>query len=179
MNLTLFILSIIVLSVFIINRIIYLNRTKHITNMSLAYSKMETYLVENNIILNNDKLRFMTIFKNLIINPDFLDIQILLLTKIAVEKSGNLKNNSIWFNDILTNLGPDFEMHFKEFDKSADKLVKLSIYKPDFLYFLCKQIIKNTLSNGVRAFDKMRKEFKFIQDNDEVLSYTSMNLKPC
>src|SRR5690606_39132493 len=104
--------------------------------------KMEMYFVRNNIIMKRDYIEFLKIFKNFTLNPEYLDIQILMLHKIISEKRGTLKDDSVWFEKTLKSLGSDFNVIFKEFDNNTNQIIKLSYYKPDFIVFILSQIIK-------------------------------------
>jgi hypothetical protein len=176
MNGILLILSVIVFSVFVINQYIKYKRFKYVNNLGIVYDKMEMFFVRNNIIMKRDYIEFLKIFKNFTVNPEYLDIQILILQKLATEKRGTLKDDSAWFDKTLKSLGSDFEIIFKEFDENTNQIIKLSFYKPDFIGFMLRQIVKYKVSTGANSFKSFIKDLKFVQENEEAVSYSGMKL---
>mgnify|MGYP005995922567 CR=1 FL=1 len=173
MNLLLVFISIIVLSLFVISKVIGYRRLSYINKLNSIYEEMEMVFVRRNIILKNDYIEFLKVFKNLSINPRYLDIQILLLIKMKTESS-KFKDNSKWFNETLESLPKEFNSLFIEFNSYSDKIIKLSFYKPDFILFLFKLLRIQMFNRGVNSYKKLIKEFKFALRNEEVLSYTDM-----
>jgi len=173
MNLLLVLISITVLSLFIVGKIIRYRRLSYINNLNSIYEEMEMIFVRKNIILKNDYIEFLKVFKNLSINPSYLDIQILLLIKMKTESS-KFKNNSKWFNETLESLPKEFNSLFIKFNSYSDKIIKLSFYKPDFVLFLLRLIRVQIFKSGVNSYKKLLKEFRFALRNEEVLSYTDM-----
>ncbi len=176
MNLIVLIISILILIVFIINQIIKYRRFKSINNLSIIYDRMEMYFVKNNIKLNKDYIEFLKIFKNFVVNPDFLDIQVLMLAKMATEKEGILQKNTEWFNKTLTSLGDNFKIIFKEFDKNTNEIVFLSTLKPDFIFFAVRKIGKSVINNGFKAIKSFLRDYKYVQKHEEAVSYSGMKL---
>jgi len=176
MNTFLLIFSLIFLLFFIINKVVKFKRFKYVNKLQITYDKMEMHFVRNNININRNYSEFLRVFKNLSNNYEYLDIQILLLSKLASEKNGNLKKDVKWFEDTLESLGEEFKDIFIEFDKNSYELIKLSIIKPDFVMFFSKMFIKYSLHSGVNVLNKMLSDLKFIQDNDEAISYSSMRV---
>lgn len=176
MNIILLISSLVILSVFVFNQYVKYKRFKYVNNLGVIYDRMEMHFVRNNIIMKKDYIEFLKIFKNFTVNPDYLDVQVLLLYKIATEKNGSLKKDTLWFDRTLKSLGNDFEIIFKDFDKSTNKLINLSFYKPDFLAFLLSQFVKYKIYKSTNSFKKFISDLKFVQENEEVISYSGMKL---
>jgi len=176
MNLILLISSLIVLLFFLYSQYLKYKRFEHINNMCRVYGKMEMHFIENNIILKNDYIEFLKIFKNLCVNPDYLDIQVLVLTKIASEKKGSIEDSSEWFENVLKALGDEYKILFDEFDFHSKKVVKLSFFRPDFIWFLTKMVISVLIYSGFKSLFNIKKDFEYAQENDEILTYTGMNL---
>ena len=176
MNFILLILAIITLAIFLFNQHIKYRRFKYVNNLKIAYDKMEMHFIKNDIILKRDYIELMKVFKNLTVNPDYLDIQILLLHKIASEKRGKLEKDTLWFDRTLKSLGDDFLKIFTEFDKNTHQVIKISFYKPDFLVFIFKSFLKHTIYSGANSFKTLIKDLKFVQDNDEAISYSGMKM---
>lgn len=179
MNIILLILSIVILSVFVFNQYVKYKRFKHINNLGVIYDRMEMYFVRNNIIMKKDYIEFLKIFKNFTVNPDYLDVQVLMLYKIATEKNGSLKRDTLWFDRTLKSLGNDFELIFKDFDKNTNEIINLSFYKPDFIAFLLSQLVKYKIYKGTNSLKKFISDLKFVQENEEVISYSGMKLSHC
>lgn len=176
MNLALTLISVIVLLFFVINQYIKYKRFKYISNLNVIYEKMEMHFVNNDIILKRDYVELLKIFKNFTVNPEYLDIQILLLFKIASEKNGSLKKDSLWFDRTLNSLDKNFQDIFEEFDDVTNKIINVSYLKPDFIYFIFKHLIKYKINSKTNSVTKFLKELQFVKRNDEVISYSGMKL---
>lgn len=176
MNLILTVISILLIVMFGINRIINYNRFKHINKLKTAYSEMEMYFVRNSIHLKKDYIEFLKVFKNLTMNPDYLDIQILLLFVSTDNAQKKLNENKKWFDSTLESLGVDFKPLYDDFDKSTNSIIALSFLKFDFVFYLMRVIVSRGLTSGVDSVKKLAGEFRFAKENDEAISYSSMNL---
>jgi len=177
MNIILLTVSLLVLIFFVSSRYIKYLRFKHTTNMCRAYDRMEMHFSEKNIVVNDDYVEFLKIFKNLCVNPDYLDIQVLVPTKIASEKTGNLEKESKWFFNTLESLGDDFKELFIEFDNHSSKVVKLSFFRIDFILFLSRLLLTLLIFSGFRSLFKIKESFDYAQENEEIITYSGMNLK--
>lgn len=176
MNIFLFIISISVLVIIGLNQYIRYSRFKYTNNLKIIYDEMEMHFIKNDISLSNRYIHFLKIFKNLSINPEFLDIQFLMANKILLEKQGSFKKDRYKFDETLKSLGKDFDVLFKKFDHNTNGIIKLSFYKPDFVLFFFKLFFRNWMENRAYDFKKLRSELKFAKDNEEVLSNFGMNL---
>ncbi|WP_282089384.1 hypothetical protein [Aquimarina algiphila] len=177
MNFILLVTTFIALTFFIINQIIKYKRFKYVNNLKRIYDHMEMFFVRNDIKLKNDYIELLKVFKNLSVNPDYLDIQVLVLSKIASERSGSLKKDTKWFENNLNSLGEDFNELFQDFDRYTNRIIDLSFIKPDFILFLTRTIISYTITSGLHSFKNMYKDFLFIKNNDEIISYSGMKLR--
>lgn len=175
MNTILLTVSVVLLVIVFYSQHIKYKRFKYSNKLGSIYDQMELYVIENNIILNNDRIEFLKIFKNLSLNPDFLDIQVLLLSKIAVEKRGDLLKNKEWFEKTLNSFGAEFKNElYVKFDFYSHKIVLLSFRKPDFIWFYIKILCYNLLNTGINAFKKIRIEINYAKSNEEVITYSGM-----
>lgn len=177
MNMLLTISSIFIFLTFVFSRIVKYKRFKHVTNLKRVYGKMEMHFVRTNTHLNKDLREFLRAFKNLSENPEYLDIQILVLAARASRKKGVLEKNRAWLDKTLKSLGDDFSPLFIEFDQSANKVVIASIFKPDFVLFFSAAIIRLAIHQGFGFIKKIVRDFRFIQDNDEAISYSAMQMR--
>lgn len=176
MNIFLFIISVLVVAIIAMNQYIKYSRFKYTNNLKIIYDEMEMHFIKKDIVLNNSYIHFLKTFKNLSINPEFLDIQILMANKILLEKKGSFKSDKYKFDETLKSLGNDFEVLFKKFDHNTNEIIKLSIYKPDFVLFIVKLFFRNWMENKAYDVKKLITELKFAKDNDEVLSNFGMQL---
>lgn len=175
-NIILVILSFVAVVVFVFNKIIKYKRFSYVNNLNIVYERMEMFFIRNDILLKNDYIELMKVFKNLTANPEYLDIQILLAHKIASEKLGRLKEDTQWFDRTLKSLGPDFDKIFIDFDKNTNEIIKISFYKPDFLFFILKVIILQTITSGAKTLKSVISDLHYAKANDEAISYSGMKL---
>lgn len=97
-----------------------------LNEMSTTYEKMEITILKNDIPLNNNIVAFLRAHKNIIINPEFADIKIIMA--IAKNKSKQRKN-TLNISDIpnsLIELSEDFKNAFIG-------VVKLSMLRWSFI----------------------------------------------
>ncbi|THD67636.1 hypothetical protein E7Z59_08230 [Robertkochia marina] len=179
MNLTLIIISIVVLGVFSFNQYIRYKRFKAVNNLKIIYDRMEMYFVRKEIILNNDYIAFLKSFKNLSVNPEYLDIQVLMANKMMLEKKGMLVDGAKKFDETLESLGKDFMPIFQEFDNNTTEIIKLSLVKPDFLFFISQLVFKKWLKSKKDAIQSIKSDLKYAFANDEAISYSGMGLEYC
>lgn len=174
MDLLLTIVSLIVLVLFGLSQYIKLKREEERTQLDLVYNKMEMFFVENNIHINTNYVEFLKVFKNLTTNPDYLDIEILLLSKKIVEKNGKLKESKKWLSLTRQSLPKEFNSLIVQFDKHSYEIIKLSIYKPGFVAYALQHFVISQLSKGVDIMNKAKKEFKFVIRNEEAITHSLM-----
>lgn len=172
-------MSIVFLFFFIIYQFIEYKKFTHINNLKRSYDDIEMYFIKNEIILKKDYIELLKIFKNLSVNPSYLDIKILLLSKIILEKKGSLSKDKLWFDRTLKSLPSDFIVLFDKFDKSSNELIRLSFFKYDFIYFILKIFISNLLTSRINSFKSLASDFKFITNNEEVIAYGGMRINLC
>lgn len=178
MDLLLTITALIVLVLFGFSQYIKLKREKERTQLDLVYNRMEMFFVENNIHVNSNYVEFLKVFKNLTTNPDYLDIELLLLSKNVGEKNGKLKESKKWFRKTRQNLPKEFDILLNQFDKHSYELIKLSMYKPGFIAYALQHYVIFQLSKGVDFMKKAKKEIKFVIRNEEAITHSAMG-NPC
>ncbi|ASV29843.1 hypothetical protein [Maribacter cobaltidurans] len=179
MNIVLLISSLIILIVFIVGQIIKYKRFTHINAMKSIYDEMEMHFVTNKIILKKDYIELLKVFKNLSVNPDFLDIQMLALSKIAADKSGKLKDDRDWFDKTLNSLDNKFHELFLRFDYNSNKVIDLSFWKPDFVFFAIRMLIMYFFLSRAKSLAKLKFEYNFIKNNEGAISYSGMKMANC
>ena len=119
MNTVLLISSLLVFVWFVINQHIKQKRFKHLNNLSIIYDKMEIHFVRNEVTLSDRYIEFLKVFKNLVTNPGYLDIQVLISLKLISDQQVGLNNNTDWFDKTLGSLGDDFQELVVEFHHNA------------------------------------------------------------
>lgn len=177
MNILLLILSILFVMLFVIRQIVRYKRFVLINNLNKYYTQIELFFVKKQIELTNEHIQFLKIFKNLTVNSDYLDLQVLFVCKITLEKKGvDLKKDKLFFEKMMNSLGDEFKEIFDEFDKTANSIIKLSMLKPDFVMFALKIIVISIIKSGFSSFNKVNKDFQYIQNNEEVIAYSGYKL---
>lgn len=179
MNLLLALVSPVILYFFINYQRIKVQRKEHKANLVSIYSKMEMFFIKEKIHLNKDYKDFLKIFKNLSVNPGFLDIQVLLAIKISAEKKGILKQDKEWFDKTLNSLGEDFKLLNTEFDEHTDEILRLSVFKPEFIFFVSRKYIINSFKEGIVSpvkFFLKQSSYRYIKNNEQALTFTGMKM---
>lgn len=180
MNILLIILSIIFVVCFFISQIIKYNRFTKINNMNRIYDDMEFYFVKNEITLSNNHIELLKRIKNLVVNPDFLDIKFLISVQIVMERRKNdIKNEIDFFDTTLESMGEEFIKMFDEFNSNANDMIKLSTLKPDFLYFTIKVLIIHLFKSKFKnPITKIKEDYNTAINHEESIaySYQKMNL---
>lgn len=174
MNVLLIILSVVFIICFVISQSIKYHRFTKISNMNKIYDEMEFYFVKNEIILSNNHIELLKRFKNLVVNPDYLDIKFLISIQIAMEKNNSdFKSEIDFFDKTMKTMGEEFTNLFNEFDENANDIIRLSIYKPDFIYFTIKiltiHILKNKLKNPI---SKIIQDYNTAINHEESIAYS-------
>jgi hypothetical protein len=177
MNLILTLISILSFLLFINSKKIQLKREENISELVSIYSRMELFFIINNINLSKDYIELLKIFKNLSINSGFLDLQVLLAIKISAEKKGILNDDKKWFDDTLESLGKDFKVLFNEFDIHSNEIIRLSLFKPEFVVFVVKKYISSIFNVGfisIKRFIIEQFSYTYIRRNEQTLSHIAM-----
>lgn len=179
MNLLLIILSISFIIWFIINQYINYNRFTKINNLGRIYDEMEYHFVKNDIILSNNHLEILKRYKNLVVNPDFLDIKFLISIQILMEKNkADIKSEISFFDSTIKSMSNEFKTLLNEFDKNANDIIKLSMLKPDFIYFVLKVLIVHAFnSNFKNPISKIKEDYNTAINHEETIAYSYQKMK--
>lgn len=176
MNILFLFLSIVLALVFISHEHLKYERFKSIKRLEASYEKMEFYFLLNKISLTKEKIKFLKIFKNFIVNPEYLDIQVL-LSQMHLADREHLEKNRIWFEKQLTSLGSDFTPLLNQYDNHTYELIKLSCFKFDFVWFAFMMISRSIYKNGKQAFNLFISDLKFVKNNEEAISLSGSEFK--
>lgn len=141
-----------------------------LNNLSIIYERMEIYLLNNNISYNDDIVKFLKSHKNIVVNPDFADIKIIMnLRETMAETKQSI--NSIDEKNIpmeLHSLSNQFKTNFVG-------LVKLSMLHWSFIRtcLFCGTIlfVSYVFKVSDRVFQTTNKRLgSFIKTNPDVVS---------
>ncbi|MDR1877631.1 MAG: hypothetical protein LBQ84_08430, partial [Flavobacteriaceae bacterium] len=72
------------------------------------YDKIEYYFLKNNSHFTNEEIKFLKIFKRIAVNPNFLDIQILMIGKDNSDKE-KLRSDKEWFDAMIDKQQDEFK----------------------------------------------------------------------
>ena len=163
------ILGILVLWLFIYDAI-NSYRQKIEVRMNMLYDKMELYVVQNNIVLDNDTIEYLKGFKRLVINPEYLDVHVLfvILQNIPKNKMEEMKRKR---QEILKKIPQELKDIAFEFDKQSRSLLTLSVLRPAFVLFLIYCLLKNAFKSVIHrsvsefkaVFSKVNETLQFQQ----------------
>ena len=166
MNILLTTLSALFIIIAIPSIILRYKRFKYETKLSGVYERMEMYFVRKEIPINNKYMELLRVHKNVVVNPELLDIQLLLLIKMSAEKAGKLQVTRSWYKETIESLDKDFEKLLLEFNVYSDKILVLSILKPDFLLFTLRLVVNRTVNRSIQS---LKNEVRFVIDNEASL----------
>ncbi|MFJ1431318.1 hypothetical protein ACILE2_11045 [Capnocytophaga canimorsus] len=138
---------------------------------------MELNFIKSKKHLNKDEIDFLKTYKITAVNPDFLDIHILFISKI-ISKEEEISNRKKWFDSIYNQQNNEFKSLAKDFDIVSTKIIGLSIYNSRFIFFLLKTYLKELLRKGrfsvISFYEKVKKDYQFIEKNENILIQQAM-----
>ncbi len=179
MNLLITIISLFILGLFLINQHIKNRRRIYILELSSCYDAIEFFFVKNNITLDKGRIDLLKVYKRYVANPELLDIQVLLAIKKIAEKTGHLNDSIDWHKKATRDLPKDFYALSKDFDVITDKIIRLSEYKPDFIWYIFRRVLANSFRLKLRvqkAVKRVQKDKLFIYRNEDAISYYGMKM---
>ena len=131
-------------------RIISTRRTVHCNNLDRIYDRMEYYIATEKIELSPAAIRFFKSYKNLVVNPEFADIQVLvMLTVLSPNK--NLSTRRVEFESIKKSLPAPIISLAEKFDSEVRSLINLSMFRPNFVYLIVKIISLTIYEHGIMS----------------------------
>lgn len=166
MNNVLLIVSLAVIIIAIPRILLRYKRFKHGLKLESVYEEMEMFFVRKGIPLRTRYIELLKIHKNIVVNPELLDIQLLLLIKKSTEKHGTLSGTKEWYAETVESLGPDFIHLVRLFNEHSDKLISYSFFKPDFVWFTLRLLVTNMVTKRV---SKIREDIKYAFENEAPL----------
>lgn len=184
MNALLLILSLIIVSLFIFNAYISSLRKRKLLELEKAYDEIEMFFIKNSIVMKNDYINLLKSFKNLTVNPNFLDIRVMVSIDRMIEKNKHRKvmeESHISFRKTVEELGDDFIPLFKKFDNISSNITFLSLFRFGFLYPVFVTVLKKGFSETLNIIKKMFKGKVTIVKNEDMIYYAPFDrdLKLC
>ncbi len=161
------ILSLLVFAVFF-NIHLNILRTQNHEKMSVIYDRMEFVIAKENIKVDNDIIRYLMGHKRVVVNSEYADIQVLSAICLSMKKNELNKCISDYNRMIKKCPGNLLELG-KEFDSYLIKSIKLSRYKPDYLFFLIRNTLYSRYSSAISVF------FKEIKKNGSACNIIALN----
>lgn len=180
MNVILIIISFLFLFYFLVSYFKKQKKELLYKKLNATYDKLEYLYIKDKTHLDNNDIKFLKLFKNISVNPEFLDIQILLLSKRTLEKQDkNTESKSLWFRNIIENQNDDFKETLYEFNKVSDKLITISFYNSEFVFYILKCLGVLLFHYGIFKFNKgtnkLKSDIKFSYNNEHILASALAN----
>ena len=148
MNILITILSVALLVYVLLHQ--YIKQKKEVLILKLAsnYDKMELAYIINKRNLVKEDIEFLKVFKNIVVNPEFLDFKIKLIITIKSLEDQEYVNDKKNINDVIKNQNKEFIKAYEEFIETSNALTFLSFYNLSVLIFISKLIFKSLVRNG-------------------------------
>ena len=137
--------------------------------MQRLLDQFEFYLIKHREINQSSVFELLKALKSIASNPEALDIQVLIMSKRIGEREGDLKRDVKWIDKAIKELNPDLLNIYNDFNKEADRIIKMSFYKPDFIIFILPLFCKALYKYGTSSVAKLTKEYNYLINNDEAV----------
>lgn len=173
MNILITILSVALLVYVLLHQ--YIKQKKEVLILKLAsnYDKMELAYIKNKKNLKKEDIEFLKVFKNIVVNPEFLDFKIKLIITIKSLEDQEYVNDKKNINDVIKNQNKEFIKAYEEFIETSNALTFLSFYNLSVLIFISKLIFKSLVRNGFSSlkvnYKKIVSEIKNVLNNKDIL----------
>lgn len=173
MNILITILSVALLVYVLLHQ--YIKQRKEVLILKLAsnYDKMELAYIKNKKNLEKEDIEFLKVFKNIVVNPEFLDFKIkliIILNSLEGQEYAKDKKN---INEIIKNQNKEFLKAYEQFNETSKKLTFLSTYNLSVLIFISKLFFKFLVRNGFSSlkvnYKKIVSEIKNVLNNKDIL----------
>ncbi len=174
MNALLTILSLIGFLIFFVYAYLDISRKRAIFQMQRLVDNFEFYLINQGGINKDEIFQLLTTMKRISANPESLDIQILIMSKKVAEVEGNLSRDLILVDKAINGLNDDLLKIYNDFNTEADRIIGMSLLKPDFIFFILPLLFSAFFKYGTKTVAKAIKEYKFLLSNDEAVIYSGL-----
>ena len=99
-------------------------------------------------------------------------MHLLLISKFE-SNDKKLTDNKVWFDAMFNQQDEDFKSLVASFDLVANKLIRLSLYKSSFLFFVLgifsTYLFVKGQFNIISFYDKLKGDFNFVTKNENIL----------
>lgn len=115
--------------------------------MKLAsnYDKMELAYIKNKKNLEKEDVEFLKIFKNIVVNPEFLDFKIKLIIFLNSLEDQEYAKDKKNINEVIKIQNKEFLKAYDQFNDTSKKLTILSTYNLSVLIFISKLFLNSWL----------------------------------
>lgn len=151
-------------------------KDKAIYSMQRKIDEFELYLIEHRNIKDQNVFKLLNSLKKVAKNPDMLDIQVLVMSKTISESKGQLKKDTTWFDLAIKELNPELLEIYESFNNEADKIIKMSFLKPDFVLFATPLLFRFFVKYGFDTISNIMKEYNFMLKNDEAILLSGLKM---
>lgn len=132
--------------------------------INTLYDSIELYIIKNDIVVDGKMGSFLRGMKTFVVNNEFADIHILLVTRQSMTKEVFEKKKAE-YNKIISELPEGFITLKKAFDHEINRAVFFSVFRWEFLAFFIYLITKNTFKAAVeKSGHKIKLVFQMIGD---------------
>lgn len=173
MNILITILSVSILVYVLLHQ--YIKQKKEVLILKLAsnYDKMELAYIKNKKNLEKEDIEFLKIFKNIVVNPEFLDFKIKLIIFLNSLEDQEYAKDKMNINEVIKIQNKEFLKAYDQFNYTSKKLTILSTYNLSVLIFISKLFFKFLVRNGFSSLEgnykKIISEIKNVLNNKDVL----------
>ena len=146
-----------------------------LNELSMAYDRMELFLVKNKEHPNSSTVEFLKRYKFLLANPGLADIRIMFGMLIAVPDKNKIESRDS-FEKLKQHVNPELINVAHGFTEVYNKLISHSCYKFSFILFMAKIVIYVEFLKLVKKSREkaayIKKEFKEVLNSENLLPTT-------
>ncbi len=146
--------------------------------LDLVYDKMELSIVQYNVELDNSVKRYLTGFKSYLVKREMADIRVMLAIKKLIPATE--WEELIKANDKLKSKLPEPILELEaEFGKIIQKLITISIFTTDFLFYLTIAALKKFLRTSkinLHPVDYIRVRIENLTTSENIIGSNTSRL---
>lgn len=134
-------------------------RIRLVCEMEALYDEMTLYVVKNKIKPDSKIINWLKNHKNIIVNSELADIQILLVV-ILTKSNETLRRTNDYYKKYEASLPSELVILSNCFAEKMTSLINLSCWKPDFVWFLFKLALLRLCMKGKEGAYSLWKDIK-------------------
>ena len=144
--------------------------------MQAIYTRMESFVIQERLTLNNDLKEFLMSVKTIVVNPDFVDFRVMVkMSQILKDLDINHDEISDKFNERRTKLPQGLLDLEKEFKAEASRYTKWSTFSIQLVFIIFTVVIVNIFVHGVASLKRVFRKFEFASHHEA--EYGNMMLR--